>query len=894
MRILVETRRRAIYLSGVILLLLMSLCGRTFAEDEEILPGRTEEPSDGCVWIGTYGTYCGDAEAVLARINEIRLEACREGFPNPATNGATQLSIDDYVPIKWSTSLEETARIRASEALFVFGHERHNGLSIWTADGGVTSYGEVIAWNGSRNMVPGVNQWYGEKADWLKEVAGLEHGVTGHYTAMIDPTNTYVGVGGFYSLNGYGNATVGRFSKSNAALSQDFLPVYTGYQKVDVLKSYLSTYSLNMPSQIGVGDSREIITNVVFRRDNTNYNVRYLSSLQYSSDNTSVASVDATGHILGRKAGTANITVSLNGTQIGTGTVTVVSGYNISEASVTFSPSRFQYDGTAKIPTVTVTFDGGKLTQGTDYTVSFANNTLVGTATATITGKGHYSGTITAEYTIYCDHDYTYGELNSDNQLPADCSICGVHSLINVPTSITVFMRNSETTDSFYYSYVPLSNPIGSKIGFLLRNGNGDAGYNDYLVSWTPATALSGPSEIRMDYSVYYQVLESGPVTITLTSKWNPAYKRTFTAMLGDLDITKATVSFSQETREYTGSEINNAPTVRWGSRALSSSTDYTVTYRNNVNPGTATVTITGTGDFSGTIEKTFQIVPKTISGACQYRDVSALISEKLTMRFRLYPVPSRYSSYPDVDPYVEFSIDGKVRCRQYLKDAETTVLSGRTYYIVDCPINIKELSDTVTITFYASECVKDGNPQTYSVKTYCQMLLNGTYSEQEKALAKALLTYSAYAREYFNYKTAELTAEDKPNTLSSKQTVKKAISGKISVSGSSQHATYEGISLVLLAETGMRFYITPDASILAGDNRFKTNNSGQYYIAVADAKLGNLDAKKTVKVDGLTVSASPLHYIKSVLQYSTNTKLINLCLAMYDCYTAAKAYQGQ
>ena len=173
-------------------------------------------------------------------------------------------------------------------------------------------------------------------------------------------------------------------------------------------------------------------------------------------------------------------------------------------------------------------------------------------------------------------------------------------------------------------------------------------------------------------------------------------------------------------------------------------------------------------------------------------------------------------------------------------------------------------------------------------------MLLNGTYSEQEKALAKALLTYSAYAREYFNYKTSELTAEDKPNTLSSKQTVKKAISGKISVSGSSQHATYEGISLVLLAETGMRFYITPDASILAGDNRFKTNNSGQYYIAVADAKLGNLDAKKTVKVDGLTVSASPLHYIKSVLQYSTNTKLINLCLAMYDCYTAAKAYQGQ
>ena len=44
---------------------------------------------------------------------------------------------------------------------------------------------------------------------------------------------------------------------------------------------------------------------------------------------------------------------------------------------------------------------GGKtLTNGTDYTLSYANNTNAGTATMTITGKGNYSGTTSKTFTI--------------------------------------------------------------------------------------------------------------------------------------------------------------------------------------------------------------------------------------------------------------------------------------------------------------------------------------------------------------------------------------------------------------------------------------------------------------------------------------------------------------
>lgn len=58
------------------------------------------------------------------------------------------------------------------------------------------------------------------------------------------------------------------------------------------------------------------------------------------------------------------------------------------------------YTGKAITPAVTVKDGGKKLTEGTDYTVSYKNNTKIGTATATITGKGDYSGTKTVKFKI--------------------------------------------------------------------------------------------------------------------------------------------------------------------------------------------------------------------------------------------------------------------------------------------------------------------------------------------------------------------------------------------------------------------------------------------------------------------------------------------------------------
>ena len=83
-----------------------------------------------------------------------------------------------------------------------------------------------------------------------------------------------------------------------------------------------------------------------------------------------------------------------------TAEIPALSRISISKASVTLSTSTYAYDGKAKKPSVTVKLNGKTLKNGTDYTVSYSNNTKVGTAKVTITGKGNYTGSVSKTYSI--------------------------------------------------------------------------------------------------------------------------------------------------------------------------------------------------------------------------------------------------------------------------------------------------------------------------------------------------------------------------------------------------------------------------------------------------------------------------------------------------------------
>lgn len=90
---------------------------------------------------------------------------------------------------------------------------------------------------------------------------------------------------------------------------------------------------------------------------------------------------------------------SVGGSDSGTGGNTVSRG-NLSGATIKLSQTSYTYDGKAKTPAATVVLNGKTLVSSTDYTVSYSDNIKVGTAKVTVTGKGNYTGSKTATFTI--------------------------------------------------------------------------------------------------------------------------------------------------------------------------------------------------------------------------------------------------------------------------------------------------------------------------------------------------------------------------------------------------------------------------------------------------------------------------------------------------------------
>ncbi len=81
----------------------------------------------------------------------------------------------------------------------------------------------------------------------------------------------------------------------------------------------------------------------------------------------------------------------------------------ISDCQITLGSTSVTYNGAAKTPSVTVKDGTDTLKSGTDYTVTYANNTNAGTARVTVTGRGNYTGTVTKNFTIQkADQKFNY------------------------------------------------------------------------------------------------------------------------------------------------------------------------------------------------------------------------------------------------------------------------------------------------------------------------------------------------------------------------------------------------------------------------------------------------------------------------------------------------------
>ncbi len=526
-----------------------------WGSSDSILPTDVTTASDGCALLGVKGSYITDMQAALDRVNAIRKEACEEGVPDPR-NSSRKLTSSDYVPIKWSSDLEYIARIRAAEASLVLAHTRPNGTRCFTLNSpnGIRSYGEVLAWNNTRKFLPGIEQWYEEKEDWVNQ---NNNAVTGHYTEMIDPANQYVGYATFINPDArYSTTTSGEYNKYDNNLDESFGP--------DISNCTQTIEAQTSDITVGMSDFEELQAPNSVQADfyanitNSSCNLSVLdNNVSWKSSNTSVATVDAKGLVTGVQAGNADITAALSSLSA------------TKMIKVAAAVHEHSWDAGKVTTEATCTTDGVKT-----YTCSVCKTTK----TETIKATGHKETEIRNAVEATCQQEgYTGDKV---------CKTCGT-----VLEKGTTIVKKDHSWDAGKVTTEATCTTDGVKT------------YTCSVCKTTKTETIKATG---------HKMGEWKTVTAATTQK-EGKQERTCTACdyketksIPKLPVKKGTfkVTPSKTAVTYNGKAQKPSVTVYAGNKKLSSKY-YTVSYRNNTAVGTATITVTGKGNYQNYSGKT-------------------------------------------------------------------------------------------------------------------------------------------------------------------------------------------------------------------------------------------------------------------------------------------------
>ena len=206
------------------------------------------------------------------------------------------------------------------------------------------------------------------------------------------------------------------------------------------------------------------------------------------------------------------------------------------------------YTGKALTPKPVIKDGSRALAEGTDYSLAYNNNINAGTASIVITGKGNYTGTQTLNFTIE-----------------------KMNAVVVAANSVSKALGAADPALTATVTGLP----EGTKVNYSLKRAAGEnAG------TYTISVVLGSNPNLNVQ-------TVSG--TLTITPKQLPA-------------VTPV------EAQTYTGKAIAPKPVIKDGSKTLTAGTDYTLTYKNNLNAGTASIVATGKGNYTGSRTLNFTI----------------------------------------------------------------------------------------------------------------------------------------------------------------------------------------------------------------------------------------------------------------------------------------------
>lgn len=262
----------------------------------------------------------------------------------------------------------------------------------------------------------------------------------------------------------------------------------------------------------------------------------------------------------------------------------VVNRIPIQNADIVLSGYDFNYGGSTIEPAVDVAYNGEQLVLDTDYSIDYFNNDYPGLATVEVSGLNKYDGVEEISFAIRDVGSATvenWTSLESDHNYNNYSDRTWVYSSRN--GSVSSLRLKFDTRSSFEsgYDYLTVCNSSGNRVGTF--SGNELSGKTITVTGRTVRLHLSSDSTST----------DWGFKVIDLTEL---------------IDISKSTISGITD-RTYTGAALAQNPVVKYNGKTLQSGKDYTISYKNNVNVGTATVVITGIGIYTGTKSATFKIV---------------------------------------------------------------------------------------------------------------------------------------------------------------------------------------------------------------------------------------------------------------------------------------------
>lgn len=474
----------------------------------------------------------------------------------------------------------------------------------------------------------------------------------------------------------------------------------------------------------------------------------------------------------GNYSGSCSLTFSITARPVSTLKITV--------PSVT-------YNGKAQKPAVTVKYNNYKFKNGTDYTLSYKNNTKIGTATVTVKGKGKLSGTKSVTFKINAK-----------------------------PIKNAVITYNNSLT----YNGSTLSPAVTVKYGNATLKKN-----TDYTVA-------------------YSNNVNAGTGTITITGKgiYGGSVKKTFT--IKKLGISASAVSGTGN-KVYTGSAIKPVPAVKVGGRTLKNGTDFTVSYKNNTEPGTATLKVTGKGNYSGSVSKTFKITARAIN------DVEVTVPDTVFTGEQVRPdVVVSYGSYQfisDSDYTLSFKDNINIGTASVVVTGKNHLSGSRT---VTFPIEKADISNTeiaVKNATFTGSAIKSG----VDVRLGNVTLKEGTH-------------YTLSYKNNVNAGTAQVTISGKGSlegAVTKSFTIAKADISKASISASGTYAP-DGVKIGINAKFGNYTLKSSDYSFTA------PTAAGEQTLTISGN--GNFSGKTTVKCN---VAKADIANAKSSLSLSTDGK---------------------